>query len=142
MKKLIILSIVAVMIFSGCTEKTGTDIQTKDINSKKTVTDIKTTDGKLTISEGTGEGADWCKAGTSSTFASNAPNGQGSSTFIIKGITTYKGRQVCEAETRITGTGSDTISYSYYYSHDEKYGAWIMKDASGKVIGENEVNNP
>ena len=127
MKKFIILSII-VIIFSGCTEKTATEIQTNE--------------GKLTVSEGTGAGADWCKAGTSSTFTSNAADGQGSSTFIIKGITTYKGRQVCEAETKITGTGSDSFSTTYFYSQDEKYGAWIMKDASGKVISENEVNNP
>jgi len=130
MKKFIILSIIVVIIFSGCTEKTATEIQTNE--------------GKLTVSEGTGTGAgaDWCKAGTSSTFTSNAADGQGSTTFVIKGITTYKGRQVCEAETKYTGTGSDSFSTTYLYSQDEKYGAWIMKDATGKVISENEVNNP
>src|SRR4030067_1533651 len=128
MKKLIILSIIAVMIFSGCTEKTGNEIQTND--------------GKSTVSEGTGAGAEWCKAGTSTTSTSNTAEGQSSTTFVIKGITTYKGRQVCEAETKYTGTGSDSFSTTYLYSQDEKYGVWIMKDSTGKIISENEVNNP
>lgn len=128
MKKLIILSIILVLIFSGCTEKTATDIQTKE--------------GKSTVSEGTGVGADWCKAGTSTTSSSNTAEGQSSTTYAIKGITTYKGRQVCESETKYAGTGTDSFSTTYLFSEDEKYGAWIMKDATGKVISENEVNNP
>ena len=141
MKKLIILSIIAVMIFSGCSEKTATDIQANDGNSKKTVTDIQN-EGKSTVSEDTGVGADWCKAGTSTTSSSSTAGGQSSTTFVIKGITTYKGRQVCEAETKYTETGSNSFSTTYLYSQDEKYGVWIMKDASGNVISENEVNNP
>ena len=128
MKKVIILSVIAVLIFSGCTEKTGTEIQTND--------------GKLTVSEGTGSGPDWCKAGTSSTYGSNSPGGEGSFKYIIKGITTYKGKQVCEAEAKITGSNAETVYYTQYFSQDQKYVAMIMKDSSGKVISENEFNNP
>ena len=136
MKKVIILSIIVVLIFSGCTEKTGNDGQTNP------GTEIQTTDGKLTVSEGTGAGPDWCKAGTTSTFASNEPGSQGSFNFVIKGLTTYKGKQVCEAEAKITAAGSESITYQQFYTQDGKYGVMIMKDSSGKVISENEFNNP
>ncbi|MBU4220093.1 MAG: hypothetical protein KKA10_00455 [Euryarchaeota archaeon] len=116
------------MIFSGCTEKTSTEIQTPE--------------GKITVSEGVGAGPEWCKAGTTSTYSSNAPGNQGSANLIIKGITTYKGRQVCEAEGKVAVAGMESLSYLQYYTQDGKYSAMIMKDSSGKVLSENEVNNP
>lgn len=108
------------MIFSGCTEKTGTEIQTPE--------------GKITVSEGTGAGPEWCPAGITET--------RDSGTLIIKGITTYKGRQVCQAEGKVTEAGGETSYYVNYYTEDFKYVVIIMKDSSGKVISENEVNNP
>lgn len=136
MKKVIILSIIAILIFSGCTEKTGNDKQTNP------GTEIQTTDGKLTVSGGTGAGAEWCKAGTSSTYGSNSPGSEGSFNYVIKGLTTYKGKQVCEAEAKVTGSNAETIYYTQYISQDQKYFAMIMKDSSGKVISQNEYNNP
>lgn len=128
MKKIIILSLLVVIIFSGCTEKTGTEIQTNE--------------GTLTVSEGTGSGPEWCKAGTSSTFASNAPGSEGSVNYVVKGLITYKGKQVCELEAKVTGSNAETVYYTQYFSQDEKYFAMIIKDSSGNILSENEVNNP
>ncbi len=128
MKKMIFLPIMAMVIFAGCTGNTGTEIQTNE--------------GKLTVSEGTGVGPEWCKAGTTSTFTSAAPGGQGSASFIVKGITTYKGKQVCEAEAKIIGTGSESIYTTQYFTQDGKYFVTIIKDSSGHVLSENQVGNP
>jgi hypothetical protein len=128
MNKIVILSIIAVVIFSGCTGKTGTENQTNE--------------GKLTVSEGRGAGTDWCKAGSASTFTSNAPDSQGSFNYVIKGLTTYKGKTVCEAEAKVTGSNTESVYYTQYYSQDKKYFAMILKDSSGKILSENEVNNP
>jgi hypothetical protein len=128
MKIIIFISLIAMVIFAGCTGKTSTDIQTNE--------------GKLTVSEGTGAGPDWCKAGTASTFTSVAPGSFGSASYIIKGLTTYKGKQVCEAEAKVTGTESESIYYSQYFTQDGKYFVMVIKDSSGNILTENEVNNP
>ncbi len=129
MKKIVILSIIAFVIFAGCTGKTDTN--------------VKTEDGKETVSGGSGVGTDWCKAGTAwSGSASQPQSGDSSYQYMIKGITSYKGKSLCEAEAKITGASGGNIYYTYYFSEDGKYGAMIMKDQNGKVLSENEFNNP
>lgn len=119
MKKIMILLIMASIIAAGC------------VGPK---TEIQTEAGKVTVQEGTGIGPEWCKAGTTVTTE------QGS--LVIKGITTYKGKQVCEMEGKFTGMGIDTMYSTQYVTQDGSYGVTIIKDASGKVLSENEMTNP
>lgn len=114
---LLILIILSANILSGC------------IGKEK---EVKTSEEKATKSEGTG-GPNWCIAGTKIT--STTSQGQGS--FEIKGITTYKGKDVCEAV--YDYGGGSAIQYS---TEDGKYMAIVYKDTSGNVINEVESVNP
>ena len=114
-KILIILSIIGLIAFAGCTGKQDT---------------IKTPEGEIKISEG-GSGPAWCKAGTKMT-TTGADGKQGS--FEIKGITNYEGKEVCESEW-ISNEGSVT----QYFNEDSSYLVMIQKDKSGKEI--NKVVN-
>ena len=114
-KILIILSIIGLIAFAGCTGKQDT---------------IKTPDGEIKVSEG-GSGPDWCKAGTRMT-TTGADGKQGS--FEIKGITNYEGKEVCELE-MISNEGPIT----QYFNEDQSYLVIITKDKSGKEI--NKVVN-
>lgn len=116
-----ILLIVTIAIIAGC------------IGNEQTV---KTPSGDVKVSQGTGAGPDWCKAGTSVTS-----NQQGQYSFVIKGLTTYKGQEVCEATATFDSAGQSG-SMIYYFSKDNKYMHMIMKDASGKIINEIDTNSP
>ncbi|MFA4934574.1 MAG: hypothetical protein WC568_01935 [Candidatus Methanoperedens sp.] len=121
MKKIMILLIMVSAIVAGCTGPK---------------TEIQTDAGKVTISEGLGAGPEWCKAGTTVTLAENQM------TLVVKGLTTYKGKQVCEYEGKITGAGIDTMYYTQYIPQDGSYSVMIIKDASGNVLSENEMKIP
>lgn len=114
-----ILLIVVIAIIAGC------------VGNDKTV---KTSSGDVKVSQGTGP--DWCKAGTSMTSSQ-----QGQYSFVIKGLTTYKGQEVCEADATFD-SGGQSGSVTYYFSKDNKYMHMIMKDASGNVINEVDTNSP
>lgn len=120
-KTLLVLSVILLMAFSGCT---GKNEQT-----------INTSNGDMKVSQGV-VGPDWCKAGTSM-----AQGQQGQFSFVIKGLTTYKGQEVCEADA-VYDQGGQSTSATYYFSKDNKYMHMIMKDASGKVINEQDINSP
>lgn len=120
-KILIVLSIVLLIAFAGCT---GKNEQT-----------ISSPNGDVKVSQGD-SGPDWCKAGTSMTQGQ-----QGQFSFVIKGLTTYKGQEVCEADAEYDQGGQAT-SVKYYFSKDNKYMHMIMKDASGKIINEQDINAP
>ena len=122
-KAFIMLSIILLIAFAGCTGKEKT---------------VSTPGGDVKISEGSGLGPDWCKAGTSMT--NTGVQGQGYS-FVIKGMTTYQGKDVCEADAKFD-QGWQSGSMTYYYSQDGKYMHMVMKDASGSIINEMDVNNP
>lgn len=107
-KILLILSIVLLIAFSGCTAP----------NEKV----IKTPGGDVKVSEGSGPG--WCKTGT--TMTQTGPDGKQVS-YAIKGITTYEGKEVCES-----GWSSGEGSYTMYTGADGTYNVMIMKDTSGK----------
>lgn len=116
-KMLAILSIFLLAIFAGCVTGPNT---------------IKGPGGQeVTVEEGKGPG--WCKAGMQIT--SSSPQGGGS--FIIKGITKYQEREVCEAEW-ITDEGT-TVQY---FTEDGSYTATIVKDKTGKVIQEFNYSVP
>lgn len=117
-KILAILSVFVLAILSGC------------VTGPKQV--ISPTGEKVTINNG-GSGPSWCKAGTQITASGTGAQGE----YTIKGITTYKGQEVCEAEIK-TGQGS----VSYYYSQDEQFAVMVMKDTSGKVINEVNIKEP
>jgi len=88
---------------------------------------IETPSGNVKISQGSGSGPDWCKTGTQIT--STGPQGEGS--FVIKGITTYQGKEVCESElTYNEGT------MTQYFNSGGTFTATVVKDKTGKVIQE------
>jgi len=132
MKKIFVLAVAAFVLFSG---GIGSSSETSVSPSGEVKTEVKTGEGTtiITATEG-GAGPEWCKAGTTVTTA--GPTGEAK--YVIKGITTYKGRQVCESEAKFSGEGS-AGSWTYYYNEDGSFGAIIIKDASGNVISETET---
>ncbi len=122
MKKIMILLIMVSAIVAGCAGPK---------------TEYQTEAGKVTISEGAGAGPEWCKAGTTM----NAASAGGQMTYVVKGLTTYKGKQVCEADAKFTGAGPE-MYYTQYFTQDGSYIVMIIKDASGNVLSENEMKNP
>lgn len=129
MKKLAILSLVAVLILSGCVEKTDNgDTQSNVVNNTKTDVNHDTistsTDDKTQIgvssedsqikddnnvgTESSGIGSEWCIPGSKITV--NLPSGQ--EEFTVAGITTYtddNGKSydgLCKAEKAIKGGSS------------------------------------
>ena len=117
-KILIIVSVVLLMAFSGCTAQ----------NEKV----VKTPNGDVKVSEGSG-GASWCKSGT--TITTNSGGKQAS--FVIKGITNYEGKEVCESS-----VDSDEGSMTIYTSQDSTYYVMVTKDKSGKVINTVDMSQP
>ncbi len=124
MKKIMILMIMVSAIVAGCAGPK---------------TEIQTEAGKVTVQEGTGIGPEWCKAGTTANVDAASAGGQ--MTFVVKGLTTYKGKQVCESEGKYTGAGLE-MYYTQYFTQDGKYFVTIIKDSSGNVLSENEAPNP
>jgi len=122
-KILMVLSIVLLIAFAGCTSKTEQTIQSPG--------------GDIKVVEGSGP--DWCKTGSSMTSEQTT---QGQYSYVIKGITTYKGQEVCEAEATVSAAGQQGYSMTYYFSKDTKFAHIIMKDASGKVINDMDVTQP
>lgn len=113
-----ILSIILLVAFAGCTGKDQT---------------ITTPDGNVKISQGSGSGPSWCKAGTKIT--STGASGQGS--FEIKGIVNFEGKEVCLSEVT---TGEGTVEQ--YFNEDSSYMVIISKDKSGKEISRQELSQP
>lgn len=109
MKILLVISVVLLIAFSGCTAK-----------NEQT---IKSPSGDVKVSVGQ-SGPDWCKAGT--TMTTTSPDGKQVS-YAVKGITTYEGKEVCES-----GWSSKEGSYTIYTGADGTYNVMIMRDASGK----------
>jgi hypothetical protein len=118
-KIMLVLSVVLLVAFSGCTAKNEQTINTPNGDAK--------------VSQGV-VGPDWCKTGTSMTQGQ-----QGQFSFIIKGLTTYKGQEVCEADATYD-QGRHSANVTYYFSKDNKYMHMIMKDVSGNVINEQDIN--
>jgi len=117
-KILIILSIIGLIAFAGCTGKQDT---------------IKTSDGEIKVSEG-GSGPAWCKAGTKMT--ATGPDGKQGS-FEIKGITNFEGKEVCESQ-----WSSDDGSMTQYFNEDQSYLVMIQKDKSGNIISKVDMSQP
>lgn len=107
-KIMLILSVVLLIAFSGCTAK----------NDQV----IKTPNGDVKVSEGSGP--DWCKKGT--TVTATGPDGRQVS-YSVKGITSYEGKEVCESS-----WSSDDGSYKTYVNKDSTYSVMIFTDKSGK----------
>lgn len=131
MKKLAILSILVVIIISGCVQKTdlatnvsnGTDISNNtDVKTetKSNVsggsdtnpgTKIGVKNGNLNMSDesivSSGSGPGWCIPGNKITVSGEE--------FVIAGSVTYKGQSnICKAE-KVTENGSSTIYYNEGY---------------------------
>ncbi len=122
MNKLLVILIALVVIsfvVSGCGETNTNNGTSGGANGAKTGTE------------------DWCKAGSSWSWS----GAEGSASWIIKGLETYKGDIYCHVTAQSSGTGEDYIIEYYYKEVDgEMTDIWmIMKDKSGKVISESHV---
>ena len=117
-KAFIMVSIILLIAFAGCTAKPQT--------GNSTAGDVKS-----------GLGPDWCKAGAS---VVNSASHQGYS-LVVKGVTTYSGKEVCEADATYE-QGGQSMGIIYYYSQDGKYMHMIVKDASGKIVSDSDINVP
>jgi len=117
-KVIIILSIVLLTAFAGCTTKEQT---------------ISTPGGDLKVSQGSGSGPAWCKIGTKMTMTGVGQQGS----YEIKGIVNYEGKEVCLSEYI-----SDAGSMEQYFSEDSSYMVMITKDKSGKVINRLDMSQP
>jgi hypothetical protein len=134
MKKLAILSIVAILLLSGCTEKVDdkSGNQSSVVNKSLTETIAGHTEGdtdvgKINISE---EGHnvltadsndDWCK--------SDAKINENGKEYTIVGITTYGDKDnLCKAERAIQG-GNAAIYYNKEYVNKEA-GAFFAENAT------------
>jgi len=115
-KILIILSIILLVAFAGCTTKKTTNTSNVDVKVPQV-----------------GSGPDWCKAGTKMT--STGPSGEVS--FEIKGIVNYEGKDVCSAEWS-SGNGSMV----QYFNEDQTYIVLITKDKSGTVVNKIDMSQP
>ncbi len=118
-KVFMIISIILLTAFAGCTTKEQT---------------ISTPGGDLKVSQGSGSGPAWCKTGTKMTMT--GVNGQQGS-YEIKGIVNYEGREVCLSE-----YVGDEGSMEQYFSQDSSYMVMITKDKSGKIINKLDMSQP
>lgn len=123
-KILIILSIILLIAFAGCTGK-----KEQTINQT-----VSSPSGDINISGKSGTGSDWCSAGTK--METSAPTGE-KAAFEIKGITNYEGKDVCWAEY----TYSEG-SFAEYFNQDSSYAVMIMKDKAGKTINKIDISKP
>lgn len=118
-KIFIILSIILLIAFAGCAAKDQT---------------ITTPDGEVKVSQGSGSGPAWCKAGTKMT--QTGANGQQGS-YEIKGIVNFEGKEVCLSEVT-----SNEGTMEQYFNEDSSYMVIISKDKSGKEISRQELSQP
>lgn len=116
-KILIILSIILLTAFAGCTAKTQ---QTVPIPG-----------GNVKVVEGSGP--NWCKAGTK---MMTADSGQ-QVAFEVKGIVNYEGKDVCQSD-----WSSNDSSMTIYTNEDSSYYIMITKDKTGKVINTIDMSQP
>ena len=86
---------------------------------------------QITVTEGEG-GEDWCKKGMSWSYAGP----QGAASFVIKGKTTYKGKEVCEGEYVDKTTGQKVV---IYFTKGQEHIWWVIYDANGNKITEYEL---
>lgn len=142
MKKLAIILII-VLIVSGCINRT------EEINDMTNDADIKTVDTKISAKVDTNDDigtntkfvsgdnidndnidndiivdteSEWCKSGDRITIQTI----KGQEEFIIKGTTTYQGREVCLAEQIY-----DNSKKIRYFSKDGKFVSEIATSSSG-----------
>ncbi len=119
-KLFMVLSIIAMIAFAGCTGKSENTNNTPQGNvqipqgEKSKTSDIKPGYGSNT----------WCVAGTS--IETMSPKGN-TVTLVIRGITTFEGNEVCETGWISPEEGSLTM----YTSHDTKFTVTIIKDKNG-----------
>ena len=121
--KMVILTILSIFIIA--TTLSGCVTGPKEIATPE--------GGKVSI-EGGGVGPSWCKAGMKVT-SSGSQDQQGS--FIVKGMTKYKDKDVCEAEYTY-----DQGSMTQYFNEKGDYTVALLKDKSGNVIQEINSNDP
>ena len=118
-KTIMILSIILLIAFSGCTTKDKT---------------VVTPDGDVKVPHDSGPGTAWCKAGTK--FASEGAHGE-PATYEIKGIVNFEGKEVC-----LSVITSDRESIEQYYNEDHSVDVKIVKDKSGKEISRQKMPQP
>src|SRR3989344_1263151 len=131
---ILIFAIAAIVLVSGCvqqdTDKDSTTCAPKGAAGKTFTTTTSTDNGDVTTTVTTGTETGFCSAGASMTSTSV----QGGTSMIVKGLTTFKGKQMCYATVEVSG--AQNITFEYYFTEGQK-DAWIvMKDSSGNIISE------
>ncbi len=131
-KKVMVVVVILIMlaIISGCTTKEVTP-QTATPGETPTITSVATPNGQTQTSIGNA-GSSWCQTGTNITTTTTTGQGY----FVVKGMTIYKGNDVCEADYNY-----NQGSITYYFTENSKYFVMIYKDTSGKTLSETS-NNP
>ena len=132
---ILIIAIAAVVLISGCvqqgtSDKDSTTGTPKGAAGKTFTTTTSTDNGDVTTTVTTGTETGFCSAGASMTSTSV----QGGTSMIVKGLTTFKGKQMCYATVEVSG--AQNITFEYDFTEGQK-DAWIvMKDSSGNIISE------
>ncbi len=123
-KTLLILSVVVLMAFSGCTAPSEQVIKTPDVTAPS---EQATNTPVLEVP--VGSGPDWCKTGpvmVQGPGGALIPDGGGNT---IKGITTYEGKEVCESSLSYDGLEG---SYKIYWNKDFTFHITVVTDKFGK----------
>ncbi len=122
-KVLIVLSIILLAAFAGCTGK-----------NEQTVNQSVPPDDGIKTSGESGKASGWCSTGTKMDIPN--PTGQ-KATFEIKGITNYEGKDVCWAEYKYSEG-----SMAEYFNQDQSYAVLIVKDKNGKDLQKMDLAQP
>jgi len=133
MRKYVAILIVIFLISACVGGKTSPEAPKGAAGEKTTITQ-KTEEGeaKVTVTTGKEEGG-WCNEGASWSYSGP----QGAASFIIKGKTTYNGKEVCEAE-YIDKT--DNKKMIVYFNEDQSYMHMVISDlTSGQKLMEYDM---
>ena len=134
MKKYVVV-LIAIFLISACVGGGKTSTETpKGAEGEKTTMTQKTEEGKakVTITTGKEEG-DWCNEGASWSYSGP----QGIASFVIKGKTTYNGKEVCQAE-YIDKTENKKMIV--YFNEDQSYVHMVIYDlSSGQKLMEYDM---
>lgn len=91
-----------------------------------------------TPQDGDGASTDWCRTGSSYSFA-NPQNGEQTS-MEIQGIVEKDGRDVCKATW--TTTEGDVQRMELFFTEDSSYSSVVMYDGDGNVVSRYSGSDP
>ncbi len=121
-KILVVLSIFMISILAGCVEESKPNNSSTTTDDKNGINPIKSS-------------SEWCKPGKKS--ESKTDNYETSAEVI--GITEFKGRTLCQMETKSLEKNTNKLTTTTLYMNEEgTYTYSIVKDQNGNIIKEGE----